>query len=120
MPSLKQFAALALILTLSACKTEDVRKDVPALIIDSTAESHAELQDLVSNALDGRKVKLADTALTTESLLVIEPGRLMGRDLRRPQHFQLVLDGSRCILVHQESENRYELVATSCAAETYR
>jgi hypothetical protein len=102
---------------LSACKTDDVRQDVPAQIIDPTPASRAELQHVVSNALGGRAVTIADDALTKDSLLIIEPKHLTGRDLGRPDHFRLVLSDSRCVLVHEESNARIGLMETSCAAE---
>jgi hypothetical protein len=51
-------------------------------------------------------------------LLIIEPAHLTGRDLRKPEQFQLVLSDSSCILVHQGTGARYELTETSCTAES--
>ena len=87
------------------------------LIVDPSPESRAELESIVSAALNGREVVIADDALSTDSLLIIEPSHLMGRDLRRPEHFRLVLSGSSCVLVHQGTDARYELTETNCTAE---
>jgi hypothetical protein len=108
--------ALAMLL-LASCKTDAVRDDVPARIINPSPASLAEIRDTVSRALGGREVRIAPDALTTDSLLIIEPAHLMGRDLRKPDHFRLVLNGSACILVHEESSRRYELGNTRCRAE---
>ena len=67
--------------------------------------------------MDGREVRLAGSALTDDSLLIIEPAHLMGRDLRRPEQFRLVLSGSTCVLLHQGVDARYELTETNCTAE---
>ena len=117
MKHLRAFVMFAVIALLYGCKTDAVRDDVPAQILDSTVESRAELLGVVSDALNGRAVTIADDALTNDSLLITEPKHLTGRDLGRPEHFRLVLSGSRCVLVHQETESRFELTKTSCAAE---
>lgn len=111
------FAACLVLLLLTSCKTGTVRDDVPALIVDPTTASRAELRRAVADALNIGEVTIADDALTRDSVLIIEPARLMGRDFRRPEHFRLVLSGSTCALVHQESGRRYELAATTCRAE---
>ncbi len=114
---LKASSLVGILLVVSACKTGDVREDVPARIVDPTPESRAELQHVVSSTLGGRAVTIADDALTKDSLLIIEPKHLTGRDLGKPDHFRLVLSDSRCVLLHQESDARFELMKTSCAAE---
>lgn len=105
------------LLVLSACKTGHVREDVPARVINPTTESHAALKRVLSDALNGRDVTIADDALSNDSLLVIEPAHLMGRDLRKPEQFRLVRSGSTCVLVHLGSDERYELGDTDCAPE---
>ena len=72
---------------------------------------------MVRNALNGSEVVLARDALTNDSLLIIEPQHLTGRDLRRPEHFRLVLSGARCVLVHEGTETRMRLTDTTCRAE---
>ena len=117
MHGLKALSVVGAILVLAACKTDEVRQDVPARIVDPTPESRTELQRVVSGALNGRELTLADDALNSNSLLVIEPSHLMGRDLRRPEQFRLLLSGSDCVLVHLGSDARYDLNDTRCVAE---
>ena len=117
---LHALAFVTLFISMTACKTEAVRAEVAAQIVDPTPESRAELEQAVSDALGGRSVTIADDALTTDSMLIIEPKHLTGRDLRRPDHFRLVREDSRCVLVHQESEARYTLSDTRCAADSHR
>ena len=108
-------AGLALVLC--ACKPGAVREGVPARISNAGPESHAELQRVVSTLLNGKDVTIADNALTDSSLLIVEPSHLMGRDLRKPEQFRLVLKGSSCVLVHLGTNSRVELSGVSCTAE---
>jgi hypothetical protein len=97
--------------------------DVPALITNPTAESRAELLRLVSRALNGASLTIADDALTRDSTLIIERARvrdasgvpLTGRDTGRPERFRLVKNGTRCVLVHEGSGRRWALSSTACA-----
>jgi hypothetical protein len=102
-----------------------VHEDRPARIVDPSDESRAELQTVVSEALHGADVMLAADALTQSSLLIIERRKiqsldnppLSGRDLGRPEHFQLVTTGSQCVLIHESTKARYELTETGCVQE---
>ena len=77
------------------------------LTIDSLAE---QVPEPVKNA-------------TRESTLITERARprdgagvpLAGRELGRPEHFRLVRNGARCVLVHESSGQRFTLVATTCS-----
>lgn len=117
MRHLNAIHVLGISLVLSACKTAAVRTEVPAYRVDPTAESSAELRQVVSSMLGGRAVTIADDALTTQSLLVIEPKNLTGRDLGKPDQFRLVRSDSSCVLVHLGSAGRSELTKTNCVAE---
>jgi len=105
------------LLLVTACKTGAVRAEVPAILVDPTIESRAELHQIVGSLLGGRTVTIADDALTTQSMLVIEPKYLTGRDLGKPDQFRLLLSGSDCVLVHLGSDARSKLSKASCAAE---
>ncbi len=108
---------VGIVILLSACKAGGMRTDVPARITNPTQNSRAELQRVVTDALGGRQVRIADDALTSDNQLIIEPANLTGRDFGRPEHFRLVLSGSQCVLVHQDSQARLALAETTCAAE---
>ncbi len=108
---------LSACVSLSACQSSAAQADVPARVDNPTAESRADLLRAVTGILNSSEVTLADDALTNDSLLIIEPKHLTGRDLRKPEHFQLVLRGTRCVLVHQETATRLLLVDTTCTAE---
>jgi hypothetical protein len=105
--------ALLLSQLLSACASSFAQPDVPALIDNPTNESRAELAQAVSSALNGAPVRLADDALTRDSLLVIEKAHT-GRDLDKPEHFRLVKTGKDCALVHERTGKRTTLASTTC------
>ncbi len=111
------------ILFLAACQTLAARPDVPAVITNPTSESRTELARTVSRALNGAPITLADDALTRESSLIVERARprdldgrpLTGREVGRPEHFRLVKNGSRCVLVHEGSGRRWTLASATCS-----
>ena len=99
---------------LCACTSTLAQADVPAIIVKPTKESRAELARVVSSALNGAPVRLADDALTRESLLIIEKAHLSGREFGRPEHFRLVKMGEHCALVHERTGKRTTLASTTC------
>ena len=119
-------AALISICAFIACGCASVAQpDAPAVIVGPTAETRAELHGAVTTALNRSDVTLAEDALTRDSMLVIErtPARdaagtrLSGRDLDKPEQFQLLLSDGRCVLLHARTAQRYELPRTRCAAK---
>lgn len=105
----------------SGCSTVP-EPGVPALRTSGTAASLEELTGVVRSALNGVPVTLADDVLMTESRLTIERSatqrigqpQMPGRSYERPEHFDLVLDGRQCFLVHADTELRWMLVETTC------
>ena len=99
--------------------------DTPAVRTSLTAASKTELEQVVSAANGGVAVTLADDALTSSSVLIIERGMRrridappeLGRDYGRPQRFQLVIDGGQCFLVQEDTELRWLLADTRCEPE---
>ena len=112
---------------MTACTTSPAAKDLPAIIVRPDAQSRAELQAAVSKALNRTSVILAEDALTHDSSLSIEPvrlrdlqgslaqGRAQGRETRMPEQFYLLKSGHRCVLVHERTGQRMQLVNTQCA-----
>ncbi len=109
---------------LMACTTSSASRDVPAVIVDPTPASRAELRLAIQRALHSAPILLADDALTHSDLLPIDramrrdpQGRpLNGLDVHgRPELFRLVKSGNSCVLVHQDSEGlRQTLPTTKC------
>ncbi len=112
-------------LLLSACNTLSAAHDFPAVIVSPTEQSRAELLRIVTNALYGAKLMLADDALTQSSLLNIERSahrdlrgrQFNGRELGMPHQFRLLRNGSQCVLVKLPDEGRWVLAETSCIVE---
>lgn len=109
---------------LVACQTYSAPEDEPAVLVEPTAETRAELLLVVMNAL-GTPVVLAADALTTTSLLTIEPNppRTLsgrpgdGRRLDRPEQFRLVVSAMGCELVRLSNGDRFELHDANCVPE---
>jgi hypothetical protein len=125
MSSLKLFAqgmTTLVVLATGACAMSTEAIDSPAKIVAPTAQSRAELRQVVMTALDGMPVTLADDALTRESTLSIErqPARdssgqrIDARETNRPELFRLVRRGTECVLIHERTQSRTTLKATRC------
>lgn len=116
-------ALLLSVVVFAGCKNVAPDADQSAVIVNPDASSRAALQAAV-NAVLQTEVALADDALTTDSLLVIErriPQTVEGSDaggrtMQAPIQFQLVLNGSDCVLVDQRNQSRTVLADTNCAA----
>jgi len=117
-----RFCAAAPIV-LSACAAPPpIEPERPALLVAPNAQTHEELTYAISAIFNGVPVALANDALTTSSVLLIDrapardaSGRLLnGRDLGKPEHFQLVVSGARCTLIHERSGQRIDLSTATC------
>lgn len=94
----------------------------PAVIVEPTARELTELSAVIAEALHTDHVVVADDALTTASSLVIEraPAKdpqgllLNGRDLSKPEIFDLYLIRSACVLVHPATHERWILRSVKC------
>jgi len=114
--------ALSLTLLLSACATVPAQ-DVPALIINASAQTHEELRRVIGVAFHGAPITLAADALTKTSSISIErsPMRddrgvlINSRDPGRPEIFELVRSHGQCVLLQKRTGTRTVLRATRCA-----
>jgi outer membrane lipoprotein-sorting protein len=114
-----------LIMLIAACRELNGQTTVPALLTNPGVDTLQEIEQTISAALNGVKVTLAPDVLTENSVLVIQhtmqhsierPPEL-GRDLGRPYRFQLVTDGSQCVLVDMQSEQSWPLRSVKCVKE---
>ncbi len=123
MPTIRLFALMLSLL--AGCTAPSIQADVPALLINPGPDTRLEIEQSVSAALDGVDISIAADALTQDSMLIIERGLKrsiansveLGRDLGRPDHFQLVIDGPQCVLVHQQTGLHWILKKTKCIAQ---
>jgi len=110
--------AVAVMLALAGCATANTRPDLPAVLTNPTAEGRAELARRVSGALHGAPITIADDALTRDSTLIVERTRPRSADgvpLNGREHFRLVRNGTRCVLVHERTGKRWTLKAATCS-----
>jgi hypothetical protein len=107
---------------LPACRAWPADAAVAAIVIHPTAASRAALERAVSQSFHGAPIRLADDALTRDSLLVVGRAQardvrglpLNGRELEHPQHFRLLRRGSQCVLLHLETGKARVLTHTAC------
>ncbi len=120
MNRLGRAVGIVVLAALAACTPER-----PARIVAPTPASRAELERVVSAALDGVAVQLADDAFVDGSLLSVESrtyrdadgNRIMGRDLGKPTQFRLLKHGEQCVVERVGTERRLVLADTRCVAE---
>ncbi len=94
-----------------------------ALLVSPDAAARSELARAASQGLHGAPVRLADDALTTESELIIERAQhrdaaglpINGRSTEKPEHFRLVEQAGRCILIQERTGRRWTLRSATCA-----
>jgi hypothetical protein len=109
---------------LLACAVRPEALRTSAVIIKPTPDTGVELERVIRNAIGDVPVTLADDALTTSNVLSLEharprdpEGRLLnGRELTRPETFELFKRGSRCVLVQSRTGREWTLHHTQCVA----
>lgn len=116
-------AALA-VLAVAACGGARAAPENRAYLVRPTPESRQAIARAVEQALATGRVDIDDDALTRDGALVIErrqlgdPGPLVsGRDPGDPglpERFHLVKIGEHCVLVHDRTDQRYDLLGATC------
>ncbi len=109
---------------MSACGTMPHADEVPAIVVNATAETRLILRRALGSLLERDSVLLADDAFLRESTVTLEPARLrdrqgnllQGREQRAPGRFRLVKEGGACVLVHENSGRRSTLDGIECIA----
>jgi hypothetical protein len=116
---------LLLLAALTGCKNGTLQPEVPARLTEPSAEARAELEQIVAEAAGAYSVNLAEHPFADSNVLVVERrpqrdpqgDRLPGRDLGRPERFQLLVSGGACILLQESTGKRWELREASCLPE---
>ena len=114
--------AFFIISLLAGCIHTPAEPDRPALISNPSETTRRELQRVVSEALHGIPVELADSALTSSDRLIIERKQhldpqgnpVMGRSMETPHHFNLIKNGNDCLLVNAATGQRWRLPNITC------
>lgn len=110
------------LLALTACAASPAQSPVPARLTNVDDAARAALSHAVAQALGGRKITLADDALTQSSRLLLEPARataangrpLQGRETRAPEAFRLFKQSDDCVLVHERTGKEFVLEGAHC------
>lgn len=90
-------------------------QSIPAVLVDpSAAATRTAVESAVHEALGRSDVRLAGDVFAASSHLIVEP-RLEGRDLRRPEHLQLLQQGNICLVRHENG--RTAPLAAQCKPE---
>jgi len=118
----KMSLAMAAAIIGTGCQTVPPSKGAPALLVNPSAKVTAEIQDVVSQALNGVKVTVAPDVLTTSSILAIERPEfrspagdpIMGRRMDMPDHFTLSKSYKKCVLTHEQTGVSYALKSARC------
>lgn len=117
---MRSLAAGAIALVLCACALS-AAESTPAVITSTNAASRAMLQQTVSTLL-GRRVTLADDALTRDSTLVVERtvardpsgNRIEAAERSGPETIRLVRRGNECVVIHERTQNTATLSGVTC------
>ena len=110
---------------LAGCESSRAGESRPAVLVEPSPAARAELAAAVAQALGGTPGRLAEDALTHESVLILEPVRprdaqglpLQGRETRPPERFRLMAQGSRCVLIQERTGRRFPLRSGTCVPE---
>lgn len=113
--------ASILISALSAC-TLKAHEPVPAILPDNSSEARAEIIEIVSNALGGKKIAIAQDVFQESSRLllgtkpVIAPNgvTVYGSDKSSTLVFELVKQGDDCLLKRLDTMHTWPLKTTLC------
>lgn len=106
---------------LAACQSTALRSDQAAWIASPSPAARAELAQAIRTLLGEREILIAENAFTSSHILVLEPaireqlqGRVLGRNLDRPERLELMLRDRRCYLVHAVSGEHVRLREARC------
>ena len=96
----------------------------PALLKSSSIQTRITLETAIASLLNSKTVKLADTAFTLSSTLMIEQSHQIGnservvedRSSRSIDSFILLIQTNTCILKHQQSQKELILSSIECVA----
>ena len=112
----------------TGCQTVPPTKGEPALLVNASPKVTAEIQDVVSAALNGTRVTIAPDVLTKSSTLSMEKPEfrspagdpIMGRRMETPadasDQFTLSKSNKKCVLTHEKTGVSYALRHVKCKA----
>ncbi|PHS41235.1 MAG: hypothetical protein COA91_02670 [Robiginitomaculum sp.] len=110
----------------TGCQTVPPTKGAPALLVNASPKVTTEIQDVVSQALNGVQVTVAPDVLTKSPTMAIERPEfrspagdpIMGRRMDMPEdaadHFTLSRSNEKCVLTHEQTSVSYVLKSARC------
>ena len=114
---------LALItFALVACKTMPEQEPVKALLTEMTEATQLQIVKAVSTSMNGKSVKISENSFSTDNRITVatnmsatfDGNPINGRVTERPQHYQLMLRGQDCYILHEETGAEYPLLDVAC------
>ncbi|MCE9678117.1 hypothetical protein LZP69_02765 [Shewanella sp. AS1] len=114
--------AITLLLCGCSLQANEEEKAVPALIHQPTQAALNELQQVIAKLLGMKKITLASSAFTQESVLTLERAQhldasgnmIMGRTTESPIQLELVLIKDSCVIRDQNGQVSEPLTLTQC------
>ncbi len=110
--------------TLMACKTMTQAEPVKALLIEMNETAQLQIVKAISTSMNGKSVKISDASFSSDNRISVatnmtatfEGNPINGRVSELPQHYQLMMRGNACYLLHEETATEYILEGVSCKA----
>ena len=115
---------LGISFALIGCKTMTEQEPVKALLSEMTESTQLQIVKAVSTSMNGKSVKITEGSFSSDNRISVstnmtatfEGNPINGRVSELPQHYQLMLLGNACYLVHEETGTEYALENVSCTA----
>ena len=115
---------VVLTFALVACKTMTKQEPVKALLTNMTEATQLQIVKAVSTSMNGKSVKISESSFSTENRMSVatnmtatfEGNPINGRVTELPQHYQLMMRGKECFIVHEETKTEYALEGVTCKA----
>lgn len=117
-----KYLLISSLLALFACKTITTVEPVDALLVDMNEDIKLQITKIVSDSMAGKSVRIADSVFSSDSRMSVatnmtttfEGNPINGRVTDMPQHYQLMLRGQDCYILHEETGAEYPLLDVAC------
>jgi len=97
---------------------------VQAVLAEMNDRTKLQITKIVSESMNGKSVKIDDSVFSQKNKMSVMTNMqasyngnpINGRVADLPQHFQLMLRGKECYILHEESGKEYPLDNVNCKA----
>ena len=122
---MKCLTLISLVLVFTGCKSSHATQAEEALLTNPSTEIRQILEQAMGNLMNSQPIKIADSAFTTKSMVLIErtssldsnKNLIIGRTLIESETFTLLKKGKQCFLKHNQSDIRIKLSLVECKAK---